>query len=108
VRRLLPVVVLLGFAVLGYAQEPRGKDPSTWVEVYPNHFEVNGAVYMTQADLEPVLRNLSNKKVLVLHWSANADDKARKDAIAVKLREAEQAAKEAGIAKISVISNEVF
>lgn len=41
-RRLALVLALFGFAILGYAQDSAGTDSATWVEVYPDHFEVNG------------------------------------------------------------------
>ena len=101
-------MVLLGVAIAGNTQTPVSTDPSHTLEVYPDHYELAGTTYETTAALLPALRSLKNKKVLYMHWFAYANDKAKLDAIEIKVGEAARTAKAAGIPRTAVISNEVF
>jgi hypothetical protein len=85
---------------MGHTQDIPASDLSPMLEVCADHYELSGVTYKTATDLKPALRGLKDSKVLTLHWHANANETAKKGA--------EQAAKDAGIARVIVISNEVF
>jgi hypothetical protein len=102
------LLALFAVGIVGHAQNIPVSESPPMLEVYADHYEINGLTYKTAVDLEPALRGLKDRRMLTLHWIANAADAVKKDAIAIKVREAAQAAKDAGIARTIVISNEVF
>ena len=101
--RVLALVLVVSCFSFGARAE---EDP--WLGVFADHYELGGYRYETKAELVVALRKAKNREVLWLRWSAYASETAKLAAIEARIKEATQAAKEAGIAQVREISAEVF
>jgi hypothetical protein len=83
-------------------------DETTWLTVYPDHFELLGRKYSSQPELVSALRAVKDPSRLAVNSIVRGDDEPARSAIAQKLSEARAAVKEAGLAPLQEVHNEVF
>jgi hypothetical protein len=79
-----------------------------WLEVLPDHFELQGKSYTSRSDLAAAIRLLRNPERLAIHWMVTGGDENLRVAVLSKVAEARLAASDAGLKSVPAIGNEVF
>jgi len=106
---LLSVCAFLIASIL-FAQDAQQSAGVVLLEVFSDHFEVDGTAYQSVKDLVAALRALKGKKMLALQ-EHDYENTTLQQATAARMRDANDATRAAGFSatrKIGFVTNEVF
>jgi hypothetical protein len=110
-RKLIPLVAFLFAHVASDAQgqtSTRSAELPILLEVYADHFELQGKSFESRPDLASAIRSLPRPGRMAIHWLAAGGDEKLRVAVLSKVEEARLAAADAGLKSVAVVGNEVF
>ena len=110
-RKFLVLLLPLLAHSTSYGQ-PADSNPSAesaiWLELLPDHFELQGKSYTSRSDLAAAIRSLRNPERMAIHWMVAGSDENLRVAVLSKVAEARLAASDAGLNSVPAVGNKVF